>query len=321
LTEIVNLVIVSDHGMATTSTSRMLQLDDLIDMSLVDHVDGWPLSGLRLKNAERDVPILYEQLLKQAQNSDGFDVYTLETMPERYHFTKNDRIAPLWIVPKTGWAVVQRSDFDLTAALATGIEYAPKGLHGYDHEHPLMRAIFIARGPAFPHAPNSRLPEFQNIEVYNIVCDSLGVVPHPNNGTLRLPLKPQGLHSDTQEPDAEIVTDPVDEHSSEDEKVDQPSQPNSSEVPRPSEEVSNDTASPAPAESLSPSSDNGSATDDIPEESPEAPDDNANDDDENRTNSHWWDFLHEQIEKAKEWAKELVESIKGNKPGGDNPPT
>lgn len=28
------------------------------------------------------------------------------------------------------------------------------------------------------------------------MCDSLRIVPKPNNGTLRLPLKPIGLHSD-----------------------------------------------------------------------------------------------------------------------------
>ena len=34
------------------------------------------------------------------------------------------------------------------------------------------------------------------MNVYNILCDSLGVEPQPNNGTLRLPLQPVGLHSD-----------------------------------------------------------------------------------------------------------------------------
>lgn len=32
--------------------------------------------------------------------------------------------------------------------------------------------------------------------MYNIVCDSIGIEPKPNNGTLRLPLKPIGVHSD-----------------------------------------------------------------------------------------------------------------------------
>jgi predicted AlkP superfamily pyrophosphatase or phosphodiesterase len=38
LTDIVNIIIVSDHGMASTDTTRLIQLDDIIDMSLVEHV-------------------------------------------------------------------------------------------------------------------------------------------------------------------------------------------------------------------------------------------------------------------------------------------
>ena len=206
LTEIVNLIIVSDHGMATTSTSRMIQLDDIIDLSLVDHTDGWPLRGLRLKNADRDLTSMVRQLTEAAAKfDDHFEVYTLETMPKRYHFTNNDRIAPLWVIPKAGWAVVEKSEFDLADALITGNEYHPKGLHGYDNEHPLMRSIFVARGPAFPHKANSEVPAFQNIEVYNIVCDSLGITPHQNNGTLRLPLKTIGLHK--PEPSPSILSD------------------------------------------------------------------------------------------------------------------
>ena len=42
--------------------------------------------------------------------------------------------------------------------------------------------------------------------MYNIICDSLGIEPKANNGTLRLPLKPVGLHSD--EPGPETPADP-----------------------------------------------------------------------------------------------------------------
>ena len=289
LTEIVNMVIVSDHGMATTSTSRLIQLDDLIDMSLVDHIDGWPLRGLRLKHPERDVPILYEQLSQQAAKAGSFEVYTLETMPERYHFTNNDRIAPLWIVPNTGWAVVEKSDFDVAEALATGKEFAPKGLHGYDHEHPLMRAIFVARGPAFPHEPNSRVPVFQNIEVYNIMCDSLGIAPHPNNGTLRLPLQTDGLHSEDDKPGSETLIDPVDEEKHDDKEITQEEDSDSPNEPLPDPEEQD--SEPAPEE-----------------------------DKDDKSKGSWWDFVHEQLENAKEWAKEFVESIKGNKEGEEDPP-
>lgn len=195
LTNIVNVVVVSDHGMATTDTNRLIQLEDIIDMNLIEHTDGWPLYGLRPKDPAH-IQELYDVLSAEASVNPNFDVYLRDkNMPERYHFSKNERIAPLWMIPKTGWAIVTKDDFDVADAKAKGIQYHPRGLHGYDHEHPLMRAIFVARGPAFPHAGNSRVDPFQNIEVYNIICDSLGISPKPNNGTLRLPLKPVGFHT------------------------------------------------------------------------------------------------------------------------------
>ena len=160
LTNLVNVVVVSDHGMATTSTDRLIQLDDLIDLNLVEHIDGWPLYGLRPKDPI-DLRGLYDRLLVESQSSGNFEVYLKENMPERYHFSKNDRIAPLWVIPNTGWAIVHKEDFNVKEAKAKGEIYSPKGLHGYDHEHPLMRAIFVARGPAFPHQPNSKLENFR----------------------------------------------------------------------------------------------------------------------------------------------------------------
>lgn len=212
LTNIVNIVVVSDHGMATTSTDRLIQLEDLINLNLVDHIDGWPLYGLRPKNLA-DLQGLYDKLVSEAAVNPAFDVYLRDVnMPERYHFSKNERIAPLWIVPKTGWAIVTKEEFNVKEGKEQGKVYHPMGLHGYDHENPLMRAIFIARGPAFPHAPNSRVEAFQNIEVYNIVSDSLKLTPNPNNGTLSLPLQTVGFHTpetapaEPEDPVPDIVT-------------------------------------------------------------------------------------------------------------------
>lgn len=199
LTDIVNVVVVSDHGMATTDISRLVQLEDLVDINKIEHTDGWPLVGLRLKNAD-DLSDIHKQLLEKTKANPNLDVFLRDVdMPERYHFSKNERIAPLWIVPKAGWALVKMEEMNLKEAQAKGAVYQPRGLHGYDHEHPLMRAIFVARGPAFPHQPNSEIEVFQNINVYNMLCDSVGINPAPNNGTLRLPLKPIGLHSDKPE--------------------------------------------------------------------------------------------------------------------------
>jgi hypothetical protein len=48
-------------------------------------------------------------LTEAATNSSGkFDVYTHETMPERYHFSNNERIAPIYIVPRIGYALTTK---------------------------------------------------------------------------------------------------------------------------------------------------------------------------------------------------------------------
>ncbi|ORY14586.1 alkaline-phosphatase-like protein [Clohesyomyces aquaticus] len=214
LTEIVNVIVVSDHGMATTDVSRLIQLEDLVDPNELSHIDGWPLYGLRPKKIE-DLDRLHQQLVEKARSNPNIDVYLRDKdMPERYHFSKNERIAPLWIVPKTGWAIVTKDEFDVEKGKETGEVYHPRGLHGYDFEHPLMRAIFVARGPSFPHKANSRVEPFRNTELYNIVCDSIGVEPMPNNGTLRLPLKPVGLHTDPETPPDVTPPDPVETPSS-----------------------------------------------------------------------------------------------------------
>jgi hypothetical protein len=121
----------------------------------------WPLQGLRPKHPD-DVAKLHKQLMKTTASNPNLEVYLRdEDMPERWHFSNNDRIAPLWIVPKAGWAIATKDDFDVEQGRKEGKVYRPRGLHGYDHEHPLMRAIFVARGPSFPHKPNSRVPVFR----------------------------------------------------------------------------------------------------------------------------------------------------------------
>ncbi|KAI1329991.1 alkaline-phosphatase-like protein [Xylariaceae sp. FL0255] len=322
LTDIVNVIIVSDHGMATTDISRMIQIEDLIDLTKVAYLDGWPLVGIRPKNPE-DLEILYQQAAEKAKSNPNFDVYLTEkNMPERYHFNNNDRIAPLWIVPKTGWAIVEKAEFDIQKAKAENLVYHPRGLHGYDHEHPLMRAIFVARGPAFPHQPHSKVETFQNINVYNILCDSIGLEPMPNNGTLRLPLKVIGFHDDTtvfeEHPDPvptsspeatasapvslstqpvptapTLEVDPVDNTPPRPTKQAEPTKPDEAKEPEEPEEPEKPEE---PKESEEP-------------ETPEAPD---TPEQEPTKQSHWWDPLKQGFEWVKEKVSGLIDGVTGN---------
>ncbi|KAF2806616.1 Phosphodiest-domain-containing protein [Mytilinidion resinicola] len=310
LTEVVNVVVVSDHGMATTDVERLIQLEDLIEPEELEHIDGWPLYGLRPKKPE-DLDRLHKQLQEKAKTNPNIEVYLRDKdMPERYHFSQSERIAPLWIVPNTGWAIVTKDEFDVEQGKLNGDVYHPRGLHGYDHEHPLMRAIFVARGPAFPHKPNSRLEPFQNIELYNIVCDSIGIEPKPNNGTMRLPLKPAGLHSDPSTPENETPADPVGS----------PASSAMSPSAAPVKSISRSTTVAAvgvtsgvpetPVVGATPTSDvqEPSAIPAMPSVAlptmpPPAPPSTPV---ANPTEEPWWEWVHDKIEDVEEWVDDLL---------------
>jgi Type I phosphodiesterase / nucleotide pyrophosphatase len=134
LTEIVDVVFVSDHGMTDTSHPELVYIDDILGEGgwrAVKHEDGtalpisgasfpllsetlgWPSMGLHfdpLTNTSHYLEIL---LAAAAENSEKFDVYTPQTMPERYHFAHSTRIAPVYIVPKMGYVLTTRNEGDV----------------------------------------------------------------------------------------------------------------------------------------------------------------------------------------------------------------
>ncbi|KAF1360682.1 Phosphodiest-domain-containing protein [Lizonia empirigonia] len=297
LTNIVNIVVVSDHGMATTDISRMIQLEDLVDPAELSHIDGWPLYGLRPKDP-KNLYSLYDKIMREHGDNPNIEIYLRENMPARYHFSNNDRIAPLWIIPKAGWAIVAKSEFDIEEGRKKGEVYHPRGLHGYDHEHPLMRAIFVARGPAFPHTPRSRMAPFQNIELYNIICDSIGLSPAPNNGTLRLPLKPIGLHNDDEDLPDETPTDPVGIHSL------TPPPPSAATMSAVFDSLSSLAASASGLELESSSFDAStsismSVSASVTSSAPQATSSKAG-------HKHWWDWFTDEADKIEEWVDDFV---------------
>ena len=54
------------------------------------------------------------------------------------------------------------------------------GEHGYDNASPLMRALFIAHGPAF--RDGLVVPEFPNVDVYPLLMHLLHIRAAANDG-------------------------------------------------------------------------------------------------------------------------------------------
>ncbi|KAI0464849.1 hypothetical protein LJB42_000060 [Komagataella kurtzmanii] len=215
LTDIVNFIVVSDHGMAPTSNQRLIYLDDIVDMDSIDHIDGWPLFGIRpripVAKFFKELEVNWEHhLLKE-----HFNVYLKENLPEEWHFGTNtnqysDRIAPIWVVPKVGWSITTHEDMENKMEF----DYKPKGVHGYNNTEVLMRAIFLGVGPYFTETLQGSLKvnPFPNIELYNIICNTFNIKPAPNNGSLDIislkNLLPNDWHDSLNYPGIQIDDEP-----------------------------------------------------------------------------------------------------------------
>lgn len=195
LSKVVDLVIVSDHGMTTTSNSKLIYLDDLLGDSLypkLKHRDGWPSAGLRFQGTLSEQYDFEQQALHHLSHlpKEGWTVYTRSTLPSRYHLASpavEDRLVPVWIIPDLGWSITTHQEM---RTFEHGV-YAPRGNHGYDNEQMDMQAIFVATGPSFSPLAGTEgkgwnLNGFGNVEIHNLVSRILGVTERkraPTNGT------------------------------------------------------------------------------------------------------------------------------------------
>ncbi|KAJ2840876.1 hypothetical protein FBU31_000017 [Coemansia sp. 'formosensis'] len=149
LTHIVNLMVVSDHGMAATQAHKCaIYVDDIIDTSKLRGIYGWPLGGIQPKDNADVLPMYHK--LKRASKGKPWTVYLRENVPERFHYTHQSRVAPIMIIPELPFYVTTHaSDKFHAKQLGSKEEFPVTGAHGYDNLHPLMRATFLAAGPAF----------------------------------------------------------------------------------------------------------------------------------------------------------------------------
>ncbi|MCI0708394.1 MAG: alkaline phosphatase family protein [Ignavibacteriae bacterium] len=163
----INILVTSDHGMAQLSNERVILLDSIIDMDDVRMVDWNPVAMMYAKEGKLDA--VYNALKKSESH---YTVYKKEEIPEIYHVKNNDRVPDIMMVADVGYAITTKKMFDERGVGG--------GTHGYDNRSKEMQALFLAYGPAFKQG--ERIPTFQNIHVYELMCSLLGLKPAPNDG-------------------------------------------------------------------------------------------------------------------------------------------
>uniref|UniRef100_A0A8D0BG77 Ectonucleotide pyrophosphatase/phosphodiesterase 1 n=1 Tax=Salvator merianae TaxID=96440 RepID=A0A8D0BG77_SALMN len=154
----VNIILLSDHGMEAASCQKAAYLSTYLDNANDVFVVPGPAARLRPQNC-----LLPDQ---------HFKAYMKHLLPKRFHYAKNDRIEPVHIYMDQQWQF---------ARMPSELKYCKGGFHGSDNVFANMQALFIGFGPGFKF--QTEVDPFENIEVYNLICDLLDLVPAPNNGT------------------------------------------------------------------------------------------------------------------------------------------
>ncbi len=167
----VNIVVVGDHGMAATSSERVMLLDDYIDLEEVYITDLGPIGLINVKDSKR-----LESLLANLNKMPHARWFKRDHLPAELHYSGSTRISDLVGIADEGWQMASKSRFE------SNPDYYSGGNHGYEPWHPSMRTVFIAHGPQFKQGLQSH--GFSLIHVYELLCAVLDVEPAENDGNL-----------------------------------------------------------------------------------------------------------------------------------------
>ena len=163
----VNLVIVADHGMTATTADRVVYLDDAgIDSARVRVVNTGPFLMIESRDGQDAA------LLAKLRTLPHLTAWAKDSVPARLAYGHNARVTRIVGVMDDGWVIAWKHGRPLRLG----------GNHGYDNADPMMRAVFVAHGPAFK--AGSTLGDIPNVDVYPLLARLLGVLPAPNDGSV-----------------------------------------------------------------------------------------------------------------------------------------
>jgi predicted AlkP superfamily pyrophosphatase or phosphodiesterase len=156
----IDLVVVSDHGMATEQ-GGWIDLDQYVDFTGVETA-----GSLMYPDSEQEAAKLYAKLRIV---SNKFKVYRRDRMPAELDYTGEPRIGDPVVVPTGPYSIRVHGPAD------SARDHPPnKGVHGYDPGSvPEMRAIFYAEGPDI--RKGTTLKSFENVNVYPFLAEILGL--------------------------------------------------------------------------------------------------------------------------------------------------
>ncbi|MCX6255344.1 MAG: ectonucleotide pyrophosphatase/phosphodiesterase [Bacteroidia bacterium] len=161
----INLILLSDHGMASVSSDKYINLKSLVPYRMIASISGGnPVYLINPSEGKKD-SVLY--LINKAR---GLRAWSKSQLPSKWHYGSNPRIPGIVVVADSSWSIGTRPDGSSIGG----------GAHGYDNYNSDMFSIFYAAGPSFKK--NYKFKELNNTDIYNLICRILVIKPAKNDG-------------------------------------------------------------------------------------------------------------------------------------------
>jgi predicted AlkP superfamily pyrophosphatase or phosphodiesterase len=171
----VNIIIVSDHGMAEVKASHYISVDQLKDDTRYLTVDNGAIVYVYPKG-DSDEETIYQDLKKKENH---FKVYKTADTPGFEYTPTNKDWGAIQVVPDVGYYFAR----DKKIAAISKYPDEVFGVHGYLPSFKEMHGIFYANGPAFKKG--YEIPSVKNIHVYPLMSKILSLeVPTTVDGRL-----------------------------------------------------------------------------------------------------------------------------------------
>ncbi|MCC9063364.1 ectonucleotide pyrophosphatase/phosphodiesterase [Flavobacterium piscisymbiosum] len=153
----INLVIVSDHGMAAISNDKKVAVLDYLKPEWLNYKDVInPIMSLQAKPGYQD------SIANALKKVPHIKFWKSTEVPKRLHYGTNPRVHDFVIEAAKGYSLVGKESTHIKG-----------GTHGYDNNEKDMHAIFYAKGPAFK--VDKEVKTFQNVSVYPLIAHILGL--------------------------------------------------------------------------------------------------------------------------------------------------
>lgn len=178
----INVVLVSDHGMADVPKDKLINLDQLTEGIDARIVNNGALAHLHLVDPTKKSEVI--QVLRQRAGN-----FTVEDVASKVSYQDISkypaRFGEILILPDLGYYLADERGIFRYQNSSARFKTDVFGEHGFSPQYREMHGIFYANGPAIREG--LIIERFENIHIYPMICQILGLpIPKDIDGKVEV---------------------------------------------------------------------------------------------------------------------------------------